>query len=121
MVVWQNMVMALKKPVLKIAISGVVMSYRIDSEWNAKNELKCLVIFKKLEQEGFPRGRQMPYCREMAQNTKLSAENISAKVGNFKSVAKINNKSNASINTVEIYNNYGHLSTNQIEEALKNA
>ncbi len=112
--------MELKKPVLKIVINGAIMSYQKGSEWNTENELKSLIIFKKLEQGGFPRGMQKFYCREMAQNTKLSAENISAKVGNFKSVAKINNESNASINTVKIYNEYGHLSINQIEKMLKN-
>jgi hypothetical protein len=95
------------------------MSYRKDSEWNDKNELKCLIIFKKLEKENFPRGGQIFYCREIAQNTKLSVGNISAKVGNFKSIAGINKKSNASKNTKEIYDKYCNYSINEIEEKLK--
>ena len=95
------------------------MTYREDSEWNDINELKCLCIFKKLEQKGFPKGEQISECRKMEQDTKLSAENISAKVGNFKSIAGINGKSNVSKNTVEIYNKYGNFSINEIEEVLK--
>lgn len=37
------------------------MPYNESSEWNEVNEMKCLVIFKKLEDEKFPRGKQMEY------------------------------------------------------------
>lgn len=97
------------------------MTYRADSEWNRKNELNCLIIFKELESKGFPRGEQMKCSRKMAKYTNLDAGNISAKINNFKSVAGINAKSNASKNTVEIYKQYGHLPINQIEEEWKNA
>jgi hypothetical protein len=33
--------------------------------WNKKNELKAFLIFKKLEVLGFPRGKQMKFCKEM--------------------------------------------------------
>ncbi|MGH1441809.1 MAG: hypothetical protein ACRBBR_16970, partial [Cellvibrionaceae bacterium] len=78
--------------------------YRRTSEWNDENELRCLVIFKKLVEASFPRGMQIELCREMAHHTNLDVGNISAKVSNFKSVAGINNESNASANTVSIYN-----------------
>jgi hypothetical protein len=94
------------------------MSYRDDSEWNEKNELKCLFIFKKLEAEKFPRGKQMEYCREMERSTNLDAGNISAKVSNYKSVANINNASNASENTKEIYKKYNHLSLREIQDLI---
>jgi hypothetical protein len=42
--------------------------------------------------------------------TKLDPGNISAKVGNYKSTAGVNNASNASINSIELYKLYGHLS-----------
>ena len=91
------------------------MSYRMASQWNEKNELRCLIIFKKLLDENFPRGKQMDYCREMSLVTTLDASNISAKVCNYKSVAGINKSSNASINTIEIYRKYNHLSIKDLE------
>ena len=94
------------------------MTYKENSNWNDKNELKCLRIFKKLEAENFPRGKQANYCREMASTTNLEKSNISAKVGNFKSVAGINNHSNASKNTIEIYRKYSHLSVNKISSLI---
>ena len=95
------------------------MAYQAYSEWNEENEIRCLLIFKKLVAESFPRGRQMSYCRAMARETNLSAENISAKVSNFKSVAGVNNPSNASSNTKRIYEAYGHLGISELENVIK--
>ena len=95
------------------------MGYKNNSLWNDENELRCLIIFKKLQAENFPRGKQMEYCREMSKITKLDPGNISAKVGNYKSVAGINNHSNASTNTIKFYKEYGRLSINEIESILK--
>lgn len=92
------------------------MSFRESSNWNELNELRSLVIFKKLELEGFPRNKQMELCKAMALKTHLDAGNISAKVSNYKSVAGINNPSNASVNTKEIYKKYGSLSLSEIEK-----
>lgn len=93
--------------------------YRDSSEWNDDNELRCLVIFKQLEEKGFPRGLQIQLCREMARKTNLDVGNISAKVSNYKSVAGINNDSNASMKTKEIYGKYNMLSISQIQEKIK--
>ncbi len=60
----------------------------------------------------------MEYCREMSRRTNLDAGNISAKVSNYKSVAGINNASNASVNTVELYNKYGYLSIQELEKLV---
>tara|TARA_R110002073_G_scaffold278790_1_gene442549 strand:+ start:1858 stop:2145 length:288 start_codon:yes stop_codon:yes gene_type:complete len=95
------------------------MSYRENSEWNEKNEIRCLIIFKKLEKDNFPRGKQMDYCRELEKITNLDAGNISAKVSNYKSVAGVNNSSNASVNTVEIYKKYKSYSISELEALLK--
>ena len=94
------------------------MAYKNDSEWNDINELRCLLIFKKLEVDKFPRGKQIEYCREMASITNLSEGNISAKVSNYKSVAGINNHSNASQNTKKFYNDYGRLTVKEIESLI---
>lgn len=58
----------------------------------------------------------MDYCREMSRSTNLDPGNISAKVSNYKSVAGVNNASNASVNTVELYKKYGHLSIQELEK-----
>ena len=91
------------------------MSYRDASHWDEKKEILCLIIFKKLQAENFPRGKQMDYCREISKATKLSPGNLSAKVSNYKSVAGINKASNASVNTIEIYKKYGHLSIQKLQ------
>ncbi|NOY48409.1 MAG: hypothetical protein GXO84_09510 [Chlorobi bacterium] len=94
------------------------MSYRNASQWDEKKEIQCLIIFKKLEAEKFPYGKQMDYCREISKATKLSPGNLSAKVSNYKSVAGINKASNASINTIELYKKYGHLSITKLQNII---
>jgi len=90
------------------------MKYK--SEWNEKNELLSLLIFKQLQLQSFPRGLQMRLCKEMGKITNLEATNISAKISNYKSVAGINNHSNASKITIQFYNKY---KTTTIEEIQK--
>ncbi len=92
------------------------MSYRANSNWNEKNEILCLIIFKKLEEAKFPPRKQIEYCRNMSIFANLSPENISAKVCNYKSVAGINKDSNASINTVNIFKKYGQKSIKELEK-----
>lgn len=94
------------------------MPYRRGSDWSDKTELACLTIFKKLEEKDFPRGLQIDLCRELSKKTKLSVGSISAKVCNYKSVAGVNSESNASHNTISIYQQYGHLSSGEIEKAM---
>ncbi len=94
------------------------MTYKTDSEWNEQNEIRCLIIFKRLQAEKFPRGRQAEYCREMARVARLDPTNISAKVSNYKSVAGVNRASNASRNTVELYRKYGQLPIEQLERLV---
>jgi hypothetical protein len=96
----------------------MAMTYNESSEWNEKNEMQCLVIFKKLECENFARGKQVEYCQKMAAITKLDVGNISAKISNYKSVAGVNKPSNASKNTKQIYQKYGHLSIAEIESLI---
>ena len=92
------------------------MSYREKSLWNDKNEIRCLLILKKLQVEGFPRAKQKEYWLEMAKVTNLTAGSISAKICNYKSLFGINNPSNCSTNTIKIYNSYKDYSI----ESLKN-
>ena len=94
------------------------MSFRKNSNWNEKNELEAFLIFKKLDKECFPRGKQMELSRQMAKNTNLSEGSISAKVSNYKSVAGINNNSNASKSTKLFYIKYKSLSIQELEQII---
>lgn len=96
------------------------MTHKPSSGWNDKNELRCLVILKKLQAEKFPYGRQAQLCREMAglRDVKLSQETISARVGNFKSVAGINNPSKHSEDTERIYEKYKDRSIEELERVI---
>ena len=94
------------------------MTYRTGSGWNDRNELRCLLIFKMLIEEDFPHGKQSEYCREMADITGLDENSISARVSNYKSVAGINDGSNASSNTIEIYQKYNHLTVEELRKLI---
>ena len=95
------------------------MSFKETSNWNDKTELKAFLIFKILESIDFPRGKQIELCRQMQQETNLEAGNISAKVSNYKSVAGINNNSNASNDTKEYYLKYKDFSIEELENIIK--
>lgn len=92
--------------------------YKEGSGWNNVNEMRCLLIFKRLEEEGFPspRGLQTKLCKKMANipNIGLTEKSIQAKVGNYKSVANVNNPSNASQNTKRIYEENHNLSIKEL-------
>ncbi len=94
------------------------MSYRKNSEWSEQNEICCLIIFKRLKEENFPRKKQMEYCQDMSKSTNLDVGNISAKVSNYKSVAGINKPSNASQNTKEIYEKYKNFTVKELEDLI---
>lgn len=94
------------------------MGYRKDSLWDDTSELHCLLAFKKLEAEGFPRGRQIEYCRQLVKTTGLSSGSLSAKICNYKSAAGVNNDSNASIKTKEIFDKYGCLSIQELSDKI---
>lgn len=79
------------------------MSYRNNSAWSELNEIRCLLIYKILLAENFPKQKQNKLCQEVASITDFKATSINAKVSNYKSVAGINSPSNGSSNTIEIY------------------
>ena len=56
----------------------------------------------------------------MAKSTNLSVGSISAKVSNYKSVAAISNKSNASQNTKRIYKKYKDFTIKELENLIVN-
>lgn len=94
------------------------MSYKGNSNWNDKNEIKCLIIFKQLEQAGFPRGMQAELSKKLAKSTGLKYGSISAKISNYKSVFGVNNHSNASSNTSYFVRKYGNLSIEELQKLI---
>ncbi len=93
--------------------------YRSGSGWSDLNELRCLLAYKQLEEAGFPRNKLSELARDIALISGLDAGSVKAKIGNYKSVAGVTGKSNASKNTKFIYGKYGHLSSDEIWGLLK--
>jgi len=92
--------------------------YRAGSKWNDLNEFKCLLAFKKLEEQNYPRNMLTELAQEIAQVSGLSVGSVKAKIGNYKSVAGVIGPSNASQQTKSIYKKYGHLSSQKLNEML---
>jgi hypothetical protein len=95
--------------------------YRNNSPWNDANEIACLIIFKQLQEKGFPRGMQMALCRDLAQRTELKVGSISAKVCNYKSIAGINNSSHNSSQSEHFYTQFGHMNVAQLQKVYHEA
>uniref|UniRef100_UPI0034DEDEF8 hypothetical protein n=1 Tax=Candidatus Thiodubiliella endoseptemdiera TaxID=2738886 RepID=UPI0034DEDEF8 len=94
------------------------MGYRENSKWNEENEIRCLIIFKKLKEKNFPHGKQAEYCKNMSGLTNLDTGNISAKICNYKSIAGINKPSNASQNTKDTYEKYKNHTVKELENLI---
>ena len=94
--------------------------YRDSSNWNDKNEMRCLLILKKLEEKDFPRGMQTKLCRETAAipGIGLSEETIQRKVGNFKGEAGVIKPTHSSKATKRIYNKFKNLSIPELEKKI---
>ncbi len=99
----------------KSGIRTMPFNFSEESEWNLENELRCLLIFKELEESSFPRGLQVDLATKMSSQTNLSVGNISAKVSNYKSEAGINAESNSSEATKVLYQRFGSLSLKEVK------
>lgn len=91
--------------------------YRKKSIWNDEMELKCLLIFKKLERESFKRGRQILMCKDLAEQEGVinKVGSINAKVSGFKSLAGYSKPSNVSVNSKRIFDENIHLSLDELK------
>ena len=94
------------------------MSYSYQSNWSDKAEIECLIALKYLIDEGFPRGRQSEFSDIISAKYKLDKGSVSAKISNFKSLAGINNASNASENSRRIYRQYSKQSISDLEKLI---
>jgi hypothetical protein len=94
-------------------------NYRQGSNWNDANELRCLQVMLKLQEEKFPRGLQAQLCRQLDNNSKLKYPTLSAKVGNYKSVAGYTKPTNASNCTIHFFNLFGHLRSGDLTNIIQ--
>ena len=88
------------------------------SGWDEGIELQCLIIFKRLFVEDFPRGKQIEYCRDLSTELNISADRLSARVRNFKAAAGMNETCEASAHTIRFYNKHRHTSIDELETML---
>ena len=88
------------------------------SLWNDENETKCLLIMKTIVYHEFPYGMRAEMCRDLEHQTGIKYNSLSAKVGNFLSLAGIRKPSNASNNSKRIYEKYKDYSHTQLAKAL---
>ncbi len=95
------------------------MKFRNGSGWSVENEIKCLILFKKLEAENFPRGKQSACSFKFCRASKLRFSSITAKISNYKSEAGINRPSKSSSATKELYKKYGNLTIKELEDRLE--
>lgn len=95
-----------------------MVGYRTGSPWSDANELKCLLIYKMLEEAGFIRGMQSGLAETLARSTHLKTSSINAKICNYKSLAGVNSQSNYSSQSQKIYERFGSLSAAQLRSVL---
>ncbi len=93
--------------------------YRANSKWNDLNELLCLQAYKKLEENNFPKKLLTELAKKIAYQSGLTLGSVKAKISNYKSVAGVTGHSNASQNTLSMYNNYNHLNSSEIQELMQ--
>ena len=93
--------------------------YRSGSKWSDLNELKCLLAYKQLEDQNFPRNMLSDLAAEIALQSGLPVGSVKAKIGNYKSVAGVTGHSNASQNTYSMYKNYGHLNSTELQKLIQ--
>lgn len=94
------------------------MSYSDQSNWSDNAEIECLIALKLLIDEGFPRGRQSVFSDSISAKYELDKGSVSAKISNFKSLAGINNKSNASENSRKIYKQYSNYTVLELRKLI---
>ncbi len=95
------------------------MAYSTASNWTDLFELKCLLIFKKCETEGFPRGMASDLCKELAKSKNAPPFNsLNAKVGNYRSLAGIAGDSNWSLASESFFKRYKNASIHELESVI---
>ncbi|MFH4594809.1 hypothetical protein WKW23_22345 [Vibrio alginolyticus] len=96
-----------------------MFTFRTDSGWNLETEIRCLVIYKTLEELSFPRGLQSELCNKLAKSIGLKPESVKAKVGNYKSEFGITGVSHSSEATKFVVKSFGNMTRIELEALLK--
>ncbi|WP_337841961.1 hypothetical protein [Rheinheimera sp.] len=95
-----------------------MFNFKSESGWSLELELECFVIYKKLENAGFPYGLQTDLCEKLANRCKMDSGTLKAKVGNFKSERGHTEPTNSSKATKYLVEQYGSLSLKESEALL---
>ena len=93
-----------------------------DFDWTDREELMCLVIYKKLMINNFRRGLKSTLCREMASKPNApSFDSIIFKIGNYTYLFTNGSKGlkNCSKGNKRIYNEFKDCSIKEIEDKIK--
>ncbi|EOV0176010.1 hypothetical protein ACOIWI_004530, partial [Vibrio vulnificus] len=99
-------------------LGGNMFSFRVDSGWSIETEIRCLIVYKTLEELDFPRGLQSDLCEVLAVSTGLKFESVKAKVGNYKSEFGITGASHSSEATKYLAKSFGHMSRIELDALL---
>ena len=96
-------------------------TYRKGSGWNDETEMMCLLIFKILKDENFPRGKQAKLCKKMASIPQigLKEKSINSKISDYKKASSYKSFSHDSTNTKYIYEKYHKLSIRKLEKKIQ--
>ncbi|WMN64836.1 hypothetical protein [Vibrio parahaemolyticus] len=95
-----------------------MFTFQTNSGWNLETEIRCLIIYKTLEEVDFPRGLQSDLCSILAESIGLKFESVKAKVGNYKSEFGITGVSHSSEATKCLAKSFGHMTRIELEALL---
>ena len=93
-----------------------------DFDWTDREELMCLVIYKKLMKNDFEKGLKSTLCHEMASKPNTPTfGSITCKVGNYTYLFTNGAKGlkNCSEDNKRIYNEFKDCSIKEVEDKIK--
>lgn len=96
-------------------------TYREDKGWNDLNEMRCLLIWKKVKKGGFSNKSKL--CKEMSyiEDVNLTYGSIGMKVSNYESLDPDGKPAlrGCSKNTIRIYEEYKDFSVLELEKIIE--
>ena len=95
------------------------MTFRQGSHWSLENELRCLLIFKQLEEAGWVRGLQARLCGELASQSPLGVSTIQRKVSDYKGLAGFIKATHRSNGSAIVYKTCGALDSGKISQIIE--
>ena len=95
-----------------------MFNFREGSGWNLEIEIRCLIIYKMLEESGNPKGLKTDLCEVLAVSSGISVGSIKAKIGNYKSEFGLTGETNSSEATKYLVSSFGNLSVKELDILL---